>query len=48
VESQSRSLGIRESSVALLEREKCERRLGKISEADADLRRIRGLEPHDR
>jgi tetratricopeptide (TPR) repeat protein len=36
IQSQSRSLAIRESSVALLEREKCERRTGRIAEADAD------------
>ena len=39
IQSQSRSLAIRESSVALLEREKCERRTGRIAEADADATR---------
>ena len=45
IESQTRSLKIDESLVALNEREQCERRLGKINEADADLRRIRELAP---
>ena len=45
IESQTRSLGIRESLVALREREQCERRLGKVSQADVDLRRIRELAP---
>jgi tetratricopeptide (TPR) repeat protein len=39
IKSQSRSLAIRESVVALLEREKCERRTGRIAEADADATR---------
>ena len=39
IQSQTRSLAIRESSVALLEREKCERRTGRIAEADADATR---------
>jgi tetratricopeptide (TPR) repeat protein len=39
IQSQSRSLAIRESSVALLEREKCERRTGRIAEANADATR---------
>lgn len=43
VESQSRSLAIRESDVALRQRELCQRRLGKNAEADADLRRLREL-----
>ena len=43
IESQTRSLEIDESLVALAEREQCERRTGKIHEADADLRRIREL-----
>ena len=43
IESQTRSIEISESFVALSEREQCERRIGKISEADADLRRIRDL-----
>jgi tetratricopeptide (TPR) repeat protein len=45
IESQTRSLEINESLVALNEREQCERRIGKIHEADADLRRIRELAP---
>jgi tetratricopeptide (TPR) repeat protein len=45
IESQTRSLEINESLVALAEREQCERRIGKIHEADADLRRIRELTP---
>jgi len=45
IESQTRSLGIRESLVALREREQCERRIGKVSRADVDLRRIRELTP---
>ncbi len=36
---------IDESLVALNEREQCERRIGKINEADADLRRISELAP---
>ena len=45
IESQTRSIEINESLVALNEREQCERRIGKITEADADLRRIRELAP---
>jgi len=45
IESQTRSLKIDESLVALNEREQCERRIGKINEAEADLRRIRELAP---
>ena len=45
VASQTRSIEISESLVALSEREQCERRIGKIAEADADLRRIRDLAP---
>ena len=40
VASQTRSIEISESLVALSEREQCERRIGKTAEADADLRRI--------
>jgi len=43
IRSQSRSLGIRESAVALLEREKYERRTGRIAEADADATRRKQL-----
>ena len=45
IESQTRSLQIEESLIALAEREQCERRIGKTHEADADLRRIRELAP---
>jgi len=45
VTSQTRSIEINESLVALNEREQCERRIGKTSEADADLRRIQQLAP---
>jgi tetratricopeptide (TPR) repeat protein len=45
IQSQTRSLQISESLLALSEREQCERRVGKISEADADLRRMRELGP---
>ena len=40
IESQTRSLAIRESAVALKAREESERRIGKVQEADADLRRL--------
>ena len=43
VASQTRSIEISESLVALSEREQCERRIGKTAEADADLRRIQEL-----
>ena len=39
IQCQSRSLAIRESSVALLEREKCERRIGRIADANLDAQR---------
>jgi tetratricopeptide (TPR) repeat protein len=45
VASQTRSIEISESLVALSEREQCERRIGKAAEADADLRRIQQLAP---
>ena len=45
IESQTRSLAIRESAVALKAREESERRVGKVQEADADLRRLNELEP---
>ncbi len=45
VASQTRSIEISESLVALSEREQCERRIGKTAEADADLRRIQALAP---
>jgi tetratricopeptide (TPR) repeat protein len=45
IQSQTRSLEISESPLALSEREQCERRTGKINEADADLRRIQELRP---
>ncbi len=45
IESQTRSLAIRESAVALKAREEAQRRVGKVQEADADLRRLNELEP---
>jgi tetratricopeptide (TPR) repeat protein len=48
IESQTRSLAINESLLALNEREQCERRIGKIHEADADRRRIRELAPEQK
>jgi tetratricopeptide (TPR) repeat protein len=45
IKSQTRSLKISESPEALRARENCERRLGKIDNANADLKRIRDLEP---
>ena len=45
VASQTRSIEISESLVALTEREQCQRRIGKTAEADADLRRIKELAP---
>ena len=45
IESQTRSLAIRESTVALKAREESERRIGKLQEADTDLRRLNQLEP---
>jgi tetratricopeptide (TPR) repeat protein len=45
IASQTRSIEINESRVALSEREQCERRIGKTNEADADLRRIQELAP---
>ena len=45
VTSQTRSIEISESLVALSEREQCERRIGKVAEADADLRRINEIRP---
>jgi tetratricopeptide (TPR) repeat protein len=45
IECQSRSLAIRESSVALAEREKCERRIGRIAEAEQDAQRLKQLPP---
>ena len=45
VTSQTRSIEINESLVALNEREQCQRRIGKTAEADADLRRIQQLAP---
>jgi tetratricopeptide (TPR) repeat protein len=43
IQCQSRSLAIRQSSVALLEREKCERRIGRIADADLDAQRRQQL-----
>jgi tetratricopeptide (TPR) repeat protein len=45
IESQTRSLKISESLEALRAREDCERRIGKIDNANADLKRIGELEP---
>ena len=45
IDAQTRSLALQESLLALQEREHCERQIGKIAEADVDLRRIRELEP---
>jgi len=45
IESQTRSLKVSESLEALRAREDCERRIGKIDNANADLKRIRELEP---
>src|SRR5262249_21652792 len=45
VTSQTRSIEINESLVALSEREQCQRRIGKVAEADADLRRINEIRP---
>ena len=45
VASQTRSIEINESLIALNEREQCQRRIGKTAEANADLRRIQQLAP---
>jgi tetratricopeptide (TPR) repeat protein len=45
IESQTRSLKVSESLEALRAREDCERRIGKIDNANADLKRIGELEP---
>ncbi len=45
VGSQTRSIEISESLVALSEREQCERRIGETAEADADLRRMQAMAP---
>ena len=45
IESQTHSIAIRESAVALKAREDSERRVGKVQEADSDLRRLNELEP---
>jgi tetratricopeptide (TPR) repeat protein len=45
IESFTRSLKLEESLEVLRARENCERRIGKIAEADADLKRIGQLEP---
>jgi tetratricopeptide (TPR) repeat protein len=45
IESQTRSLKLGESLEALRARENCERRLGQNDKANADLKRIRELEP---
>jgi len=43
IESLTHSLNLRETVLALNEREQCERRTGKVKEADADVRRIHEL-----
>jgi tetratricopeptide (TPR) repeat protein len=43
IECQSRSLAIRKSSGALLEREKCERQIGRIADAELDAERRKQL-----
>ncbi len=45
IESLSRSLKVHENLLALTEREQCERRTGQIDKADADLKRVRELDP---
>jgi tetratricopeptide (TPR) repeat protein len=45
IESQTRSLAIRESYVALQQRERIERRIGRVREADADAARLQQLPP---
>ena len=45
IKSQTRSLNLGESLEALRARENCERRIGQIDKADADLKRIRELDP---
>ena len=45
IESQTRSLKLGENLDALVVRENCERRIGQIDKADADLKRIRQLDP---
>jgi tetratricopeptide (TPR) repeat protein len=45
IESLTRSLKISESLEALRARENCQRRMGRIDNANADLKRIRELEP---
>jgi tetratricopeptide (TPR) repeat protein len=45
IESQTRALTLGESLDVLRARENCERRIGQIEKADADLKRIRELEP---
>ncbi len=48
IDAQTHSLALQESLLALQEREHCERRIGKINEADVDLRRIRELAPEQK
>jgi len=45
IESQNRSLKLGETVDALRARENCERRIGQLDKADADLKRIRELDP---
>ena len=44
IESLTRSLKVQETLLALTEREHCERRIGEIDKADADLKRIQELD----
>jgi tetratricopeptide (TPR) repeat protein len=46
IESQTRSLNLGETLDALVVRENCERRTGQTEKADADLKRIRELDPN--
>jgi tetratricopeptide (TPR) repeat protein len=45
IDSLTHSIDLNESLLALREREKCQRRIGKIDKADTDLKRIRQLDP---
>jgi tetratricopeptide (TPR) repeat protein len=45
IRSQTESLALRESYVALAEREKCERRTGRVAEANADATHLKQLAP---
>ncbi|MDQ2867504.1 MAG: hypothetical protein M3R59_03690 [Verrucomicrobiota bacterium] len=45
IKSQTRSLALRDSYLARLERESYERRIGDVAHADEDLRKLRGANP---